>query len=144
MNEAINERNYAEFEDVNKWPTYFTQRKYWILMQLWPLKPGKMSKQIVCIPAIVIFERKPASACWFSYWFCGVSKYITINTHNNFLVFTESTFLEFQWMKIWQNSNHAIWRDFLFGRDLTLQTWLELWQTATVACLFLTGGTENY
>ena len=27
------------------------------------LKPGKMSKQIVCIPAIVVFERKPRLVC---------------------------------------------------------------------------------
>ena len=34
-------------------------------MQHWPLalKPGKMSKQIVCIPALVVFERKPRPVC---------------------------------------------------------------------------------
>ena len=34
--------------------------EYWCNTGLYvALKPGKMSKQIVCIPAIVVFERKP-------------------------------------------------------------------------------------
>ena len=38
--------------------------EYWCNSGLYvALKPGKMSKQIVCIPAIVVFERKPRLVC---------------------------------------------------------------------------------
>ena len=72
-----------------------------------PLKSGKMSKQIVCIPAIE-FERKPRLAWVLSYWFCGF--FNTVLRFDEFFSWRlsedTSTFLN-SMNDIWQ-VNHAI------------------------------------